>query len=558
MNWLRLQVTVAKALGLTALMGLSLLPLAPACAEEERRPAGERQSIEELRNTVINLLQALVDQGVISREKAAQMVKAAQDKAAAETAAQAAQAKAEEGAVRVPYVPQIVKDEIAKQVAEEVKPAVTQDVIKEARTEKWGVPGAMPEWLSRVHFTGEVTAREEALLYSGDNAHNQFPNYYAINQAGSIAAAGQNAFLDDNEPRIRFRGRARLGVEGDLSDSLTAGMRLVTGNTNDLVSETQTVDGSAPYQFGLDELYIRTDQRDEQRFPWLTAVVGRFANPYGTPTNLIFHQDLTFNGAVLTLRLGLDDESPEESNVFFTVGGHPLQEIQFSPQDKWLVAGEIGSNLSWGETQHLRLAGAFYDYFNVTGRLNPVGSPGLYNYTAPQFIRYGNTVFDIAHGANPNANLFAYASKFRLGNVNARYAVGVGPYQLSWTVDGVKNFGFNYQQILALTGKAPLSRVRDLGGQTQVAFGYPEVLTRGAWRATVGYRYLQGDAVIDAYTDSDFHYVGGTNARGYYVIVDYGLANRLWTRLRYLSANEIDGGLAFGVDTIQLDLSTRF
>src|ERR1700693_3780811 len=77
--------------------------------------ADERQSLEELRNTVINLLQGLVDQGVITREKAEQMVKSAQEKAAADAAATA---KSNEGAVRVPYVPQIVKDEIAKQVAE--------------------------------------------------------------------------------------------------------------------------------------------------------------------------------------------------------------------------------------------------------------------------------------------------------------------------------------------------------------------------------------------------------------------------------------------------------
>ena len=96
-----------------------------------------------------------------------------------------------------------------------------------------------------------------------------------------------------------------------------------------------------------------------------------------------------------------------------------------------------------------------------------------------------------------------------------------------------------------------------MGGQTEVSFGYPDAMRRGAWRATVGYRYLQGDAVLDAYTDSDFHYIGGTNARGFYFIADYALANRVWTRLRYLSANEIDG-LPFGVDTIQLDLNTRF
>jgi hypothetical protein len=540
---------IRKALGLTVLMGLGSLPLA-ARADEER------QSLEELRNTVVNLLQALVDQGVISREKAAQMVKSAQEKAATEAAAQA---KADEGAVRVPYVPQIVKDEIAKQVAEEVKPGVVKDVIAEAKTEQWGVPAALPDWLSRVRVSGELTLREESLLYDGNNAHDQFYNYYAINQAGSINAAslGQNEFLDDNETRVRFRGRARLGVDADLSDSITAGMRLVTGNTTDLVSETQTVDGTAPYQFGLDELYIRLDERNAQRFPYLTLVAGRFLNPYQTPTDLIFHKDLTFTGAAATYRLGLGDGSPEQSNVFVTVGGHPVQEIEFSADDKWLVAAQIGTNLRWGDSQHLRVAGAFYDYFNVTGRVNPPGEPGLYNYTAPQFLRYGNTVFDIANGANPAANLFAYASKFRLGDANTTYTVGVGRYQLGWTVDAVKNFGFNYQDIIDLTGKAPASRQRSLGAQTEVSFGYPVVLTPGAWRAVIGYRYLQGDAVIDAYTDSDFHYFGGTDARGYYFLAEYGLANHVWVRLRYTSANEIDGP-HFGVDTLQLDLSTRF
>jgi hypothetical protein len=535
-----------KALRLGVLLALSLAA--------QTSPADERQSLEELRNTVTNLLQALVEQGVITREKAQQMVKSAQDKAAADAAAVA---KADEGAVRVPYVPQIVKDEIAKQVAEEVKPAVVADVVKDAKLEKWGVPGALADWLTRTRLYGEVTLRGEGLFYDGTNAHQQFYNYYQINQAGSIAAAGQNAFLDDNETRARFRGRARLGIESDLGNSFSAGMRLVTGNTTDLVSETQTVDGTAPYQFGIDELYIRLDKRNEQRFPWLSAVVGRFQNPYETPTDLIFHKDLTFTGVATTARFGFGDGSSDQSHLFLTVGGHQLQEIQFSAQDKWLAAAQLGANLRFTDSQRLRVAGAFYDYFNVTGRLNPPQEPGLYNFTAPQFMRYGNTVFDIDAASDPAHNLFAYASKFRLANVNVVYTMKfAGPYQLSVTVDGVKNFGYNVGQIEALTGNPVLGN-RDTGLQTEVAFGYPTVLTAGAWRTVLGYRYLRGDAVMDEYTDSDFHYFGGTNAKGYYVVVDYGLSNRLWTRLRYLSANEIDGP-RFGVDTLQWDLSTRF
>jgi Putative porin len=537
---------------LRAVTVILALVLAPAMAS---RADDERQSLEELRNTVVNLLQALVDQGVISKERAQQMVRAAKDKAALENAAgeTGAMAKSDEGAVRVPYVPQIIQDKIAKQVAQEVRPGVVADVVQEAKTEKWGIPGALADWLTRTRIYGDLTLREEAITYGANNAP-EF-NYFAINSAGGIAQAGENAFLDTDENRIRLRGRARLGVESDISDSVSAGMRIVTGNTSDLVSETQTLDGSAPYAFGLDELYIRLDERNAQRFPWLSVVGGRFLNPYQTPTDLIFHKDLTFTGTAATGRLGLGDGSAEQSNLFFTVGANQLQEIEFSPDDKWLVAGELGTNLRWGEAQTLRVAAAFYDYFNVTGRLNPADQPGLYNYTAPAFLRWGNTLFNIANSPNDTSQLFALASKYRLANLNASYVFGVGRHTLGVTADAVRNFGFHAAEVQENTGYYVAPRTK--GYQTEFSFGDPTVEKAGAWRAVVGYRYLQRDAVIDGYTDSDFHYFGGTNARGYYLVGSYGLVDRVWLRLRYLSANEIDGP-TFDVDTFQIDVSTRF
>jgi hypothetical protein len=538
-----------------ASLALSVAPVVGCLA------ADERQSLEELRNTVINLLNALVEQGVLSRDKAAQLVKAAQDKAAADAAAVA---KSDEGAVRVPYVPQIVKDEIAKQVAEEVKPAVVADVVKEAKNEKWGVPGALADWLTRTRVFGDVTLREEGIFFDKNNVPNEIPNYYAINNAGGLTQAGLSEFLQTNGDRVRTRARVHFGVESDLSDSLSAGVRLATGNTSDLVSETQTLDGTSPFQIGVDEAYIRLDERNAQRFPWLTVSAGRFLNPYETPTNLIFNRDLTFNGLAATGRLGLGDGSADQSHLFLTFGAHPLQEhalqeTTFAAKDKWLVAAELGANLRWGEGQRLRIAGAYYDYFNVTGRLNPpLGAlnTGPYDYTAPQFLRYGNTVFDIANDANPNSNfaLYAYASKFRLANLNATYRAAVGRYELGLTLDAVRNLGFKESEVAANVGSYVAPRTK--GYQAEVSFGDPTVLSAGAWRALIGYRYVEADSVIDAYTDSDFH-AGGTNARGYYLLTDIGLANRVWMRLRYLSANEIDG-LTYGVDTLQFDVNTKF
>jgi hypothetical protein len=525
-------------------LALIALPLGHASA------ADERQSLEELRNTVINLLQVLVDQGVISREKAAQMVKQAQDKAAANAAAAA---KADEGAVRVPYVPQIVKDEISKQVAESVKPDVVADVVKQAKEEKWGVPGALPEWLSRTTLSGTILLREEGILYSGSNAQNYYLNFNAVNAAGGVSKAGINAFLDVNENRFRFRGAARLAVTTTISDSLTAGLRLSTGNTSDLVSPSQTLDGTAPYSFGLDNLFVRLDERTDTRFPWLSAVGGRFTSPWFSPTDLIFHKQLTFNGVAVTGRLGFGDGSAEQSHAFMTIGALPIQEIALSARDKWLYGAQLGTNLRFGENQRLRFAVAYYDFQNYEGRENP---PNLntFDYTAPQFFRTGNSVFDIRNDTDPTTNLFAVASKFRVADISATYEIPIARYTLAFTAEGERNEGFKQAEILARTGLNIKPRIK--GYQGEVSFGTPVVLTAGAWRALIGYRYVQRDAVIDAYTDSDFHF-GGTDASGYYLVGDVGLANNFWLRARYQSSNAIDGP-TYAVDTVQLDLNTRF
>ena len=122
------------------------------------------------------------------------------------------------------------------------------------------------------------------------------------------------------------------------------------------------------------------------------------------------------------------------------------------------------------------------------------------------------------------------------------------------TFDGVRNLAYNTERVSANVGQYVAPRTK--GYQGELSFGYPEVLSFGAWRTVVGYRYLQRDAVIDAYTDSDFHW-GGTDARGYYLVGDLGLANRVWMRMRYMSSNAIDGP-KLGIDTLQVDLNTRF
>jgi hypothetical protein len=539
----------------------ALLLLAPAVHAED---AAEKQSVEELRNTVINLLQALVDKGLLTREQAQQLVKQATDKAAADAAAlaakNAAQAKEEENAVRVPYVPQIVKDEISKQVAEEVKPAVVADVVKEAKEEKWGVPGALPEWLSRVHVFGDVTFREQSDIFPRDNSQNQIFDYNAINTAGGILKATY-PFLDTTDDRNRFRLRARLGAEGDISPYLTAFIRLASGSLTSVAgSESQTLGQYGNrYTVGIDQAYIRWNTNTLDKLSFSTANFGRIPNPWFSPTELVFARDLTFEGVSDTLRLGWGPGGFDRSHVYMTLGAFPMLEVPLANQEnKWMVGGQIGTNLRFNDgSDHLRFGAAYYDFLHVTGQRNLPDST-LLNYTAPAFVQSGNSMFDIVNSTDPTntSNLFALAAHFRLVDLAGNFEHNFSPsYSLAVTGEGVRNIGYNLADVEALTEEQMPSK-ENTGYVGEVSFGTPVVDRFAAWRVAVGYRYVKRDAVLDAWTDADFH-EGGTNADGYYIWTSFGLARDTWLRVRYMSSNEIDGP-RYGLDILQVDLNARF
>jgi hypothetical protein len=542
--------------------GIAALLLFTSTTHAEETPA-ERQSMEELRNTVINLLQALVQKGLLTREQATQLVKEAQDKAAADAAAQAArsaaQAKEEQSAVRVPYVPQIVKDDIAKQVEQEVKPAVVAEVVKEAKDERWGVPGALPEWLSRVRVLGDVTVRYQGDVFPRDNSVGQILDYQAINTAGG----SQNTafpFLDTTHDRNRLRERVRLGVEAQITPNVTAVVRLASGSLVDPGSESQTFGTYGErYTVGFDQAYIAWNTSAPDKLSVETLAGGRLPNPWFAPTELIYARDLTFEGVANTARVGWGAGGADRSHLYLTLGGFPILEVPLVNQNnKWLVGGQLGTRLRFNDgADHLSLGVAYYDFLNVTGQQNQPDST-LLNYTAPAFVRAGNSMFDILNPTNPSstAQLFALAAHFRLVDVAATYEHSFfSRYSIALTGEAVRNVGYQLAQVEALTGQTQPSE-ENTGYVGELSFGNPVVDRFGLWRLAVGYRYVRRDAVLDAWTDADFH-EGGTNTAGYYFWSSYGLTKNTWLRLRYLSGNEIDGP-KYGLDIVQLDINARF
>ena len=541
----------AKSTLLAALCACGLLNSARADS------IAEQQRLLELRDTVINLVKALVDKGVLTREQAEKMIAEAKTKAEAEVAANLAQQKAQEdqdkGAVRVPYVPQIVKDEITKQVTAELAPNVQQQVA--AQLSPQNVHNALPEWMQRMSWTGDVRVRGESDVYGRDNATFTYLDFNQVNAAGGIVNAGYKAYLNTTQDVDRLRVRLRFGFDTDLGAGFSAGARLATGSGGEIfVSTNQTLGTYGQgYQIAVDQAWLKWSGSTSSGGQLFSAQAGRFANPW-LSTNVVWYNDLTFEGVSSNYRLNLSSDNAHRKDVYATLGAFPLQSLTPSSLDKWLLAGQVGADLLFSDDSRLRAGAAYYNYQHIVGQRNAPASTAL-NYTAPALVQKGNTYYDISNSTNPNVNLFGLAANYRIVDLLAVADWhALSRYSLSLTGEATKNIGFNSADILLRTGAYVAPRTE--GFEADVGFGSFNFGQPYTWRASAGYRYLQRDAVLDAFNDEDFH-LGGTDTKGYILSFDYSVNPRVWARLKYMSASAIDGPPLL-IDVLQLDLNGQF
>ncbi len=532
----------------------------PAPSDAPPAAPTEEQRLNELRNTVINLLQSLVQKGVLTREQADAMVKAAQEKAAADMAAAQQQEKQEAGAVRVPYVPQIVKDQISKEVVQELGPDIKKQVMDEVGS-KGSLFSALPEWVQRMRWSGDIRVRGEGDDFANNNPTNTYLDFNEVNSAGGIAQAGQLAFLNTTEDQNRLRLRLRFGFDTDLGDGWSASLRLATGSTGEVIATTNQTLGTygAGYTVTVDQGFISWTGQSSSGSQIFTGTAGRFANPW-LGTDMVWYNDLTFEGLVSNYHLNFSSDNEHRHDLFATLAALPL--TSFSPfnsdptnQQKWLLGGQLGLDFNTEDDSRFRFAAAYYDYLHIVGQRNAPDST-LLDWTAPAFVQKGNTMFNIANDpTNPNAGLYGLASNFRIVDLIGVEDFRVLPrYSVLVTLEALKNVGFNTAQVMANTGEYVAPRTR--GYRADLGFGSSTMSAFGTWRASVGYRYLQRDAVLDAFNDEDFH-LGGTDTKGYTLMFDFSINPRVWMRMKYMAADAIDGP-PLTIDVWQLDLNTHF
>jgi hypothetical protein len=423
--------------------------------------------------------------------------------------------------------------EIRKDLREQVHKEVREEVAREVKKEQATFAKAVPEWTKRIRWGGDIRLRYENDRFDKNNA----PDVFKPSDPTSL----MNTTVDKNV----YRYRVRLEVAAKVNDATDATFRLATGNeTNPVSTNTALGNNLNKDKFLLDLAYLKTQ-------PWkpFTLYAGRMPNPWFS-SDLVWDRDLGFDGVALNLQKTFK----ESWTPFLTVGAFPLQEVEYSSTMKYLMAAQVGLEKKSERGVGFKLGMAYYDFHNITGVLNEYNST-MKDWTAPGYQQKGNTLFDISNTPGATSKL-AYASEFKEWNVTAALDINFwNPYRITFLADYVKNIGHDLAEVRGRAGPDVPSQDAK-GYQFGMTVGYPEVRDFAQWRLALHYKYLEADAVVDAYTDSDFH-LGGTNAKGWIMGAEFGLMKNVWLAFRWFTANEIVGA-PLAIDVFQADVNARF
>ncbi|MDT7838938.1 putative porin [Aquabacterium sp. OR-4] len=561
-----------------------LLPLT-AQAQTAPSPAGagasaERESLEALRQTTLALIDALVQSGTLSRDKADALLADARRRAQAVPAGTAAPAwgdapRAAAAAaaadvapvVRVPYVPQLVRDQIRNELREEI--------VARARMERWGVPNATAEWTDRIAIEGDLRVRGQG---DRQDAGNTTPEVFlsrslsGTTRAPDLAAGNSVGLATANtlEDRDRLRLRARLAVNAKVADNVTAGLRLATGSAADRVSTHQTLGQNFNrYAFLLDRAFIKFDAAE-----WASLSAGRIANPWFA-TDLVWSENLNFEGVAGSFKWPVAANA--DWQPFATLGYFPVRESAPPKRGRSISGVQVGVQWEASARTRLKLGAAQYLYSGFSGRVDPdydivsgAGrSYGQYEYEAGLRQR-GNSLFltnnayELAAGLTPDKARWGLGMNFRpLVFTAAAEFSHFAPTVVGLSGEVVVNRAFNLYEAYSRSG-VWFNDARRVGAGLRATVGAQSVRNTGDWQVSVGYRWLGSDAVPDAFVDSDLG-GGGTNIQGYSLGLQYGLARDTGLGVRWLSARTLSSPTVvygstdkYGLSILQVDLNVRF
>ena len=310
--------------------------------------------------------------------------------------------------------------------------------------------------------------------------------------------------VDDRRDRHRQRMRARVLVTGQVSDTITSGFGLATGDHSPVSTNQSFDDGFSSKNVVIDLAYINW----QSPIDGLAIRAGKFKNPLHRAggNGLIWDGDLNPEGVGLTFERGA---------IFANALASWVDESS-SDDDSFLVGGQFGVQQNISDNGKITAGLGYYNY------LDSEGEPAFFDGSA--------------QGNQLNAD-GEYISGFELVEGFVEYKTKINQTELTLFADYVQNLDADdFDQGYAVGAK----------------------VKNGKWQARYTYQELEADAVLGTFTDSDF-IGGGTDGEGHIISADYALSKRVGLRgTLFLNDRNIDFGNEEDFTRLMLDINFKY
>lgn len=555
---------------------------------------------------VVNLVRMLVERGVLTSDDAQVLERRAEEEA--EFARSNAEALAftaervvelydaeqevpyfEDDDMRVTYIPETVRTQIRDELR--------ADIMAQAMAEGWASPRSMPEWTQKIRLFGDVRVRSSSTFFpEGNDTTGAFPNFNSINTGAPFDVSGFvfSPQFNVDQDRQAFQLRARLGLEAQLGGGFSAGLQFATGSSNSPVSTNQSFGQSNQGQGGNFSKYNLWLDRGFLRYDWapndkgkVAIFAGRFENPFFS-SDVIWDNDIGMDGIALKASY----EVTTGVTPFVTMGAFPIfntdfnfasnQPEKFPSDDKYLYAIQGGVDLKYKNDVSARLAVAYYNFDQVEGQLSDPFVPlsasdrGPTDNTRPSFAQKGNTYRPLRNIPAVPANNFGTINQFQYFGLATPFEVltltgrldfhHFEPFTISVFGEWLTNLALDEDEVnqFAVNNRGAIGADGGFGDYSGggnawilgLEVGQPKLSKRGDWRVGVNYRYVETDAVVDGFADSDFG-LGGTNVKGFTVYGGYAITPNVSFNIRWLSADPVTGPPS-KADVLQIDITGKF
>ena len=322
----------------------------------------------------------------------------------------------------------------------------------------------------------------------------------------------RHEYIDDDakdDARTRHRIRARIGITAKLDDELSLGFRLASGS-DDPVSTNQTLDGSfSTKNINLDRAWFAWKPADSG----LKITGGKMGNPFYKPAkgSLIWDGDLNPEGMSATWKNKNGDAA------FWLTGSGFYVDERSSDKNAALFGAQAGLKYDM-DASSFTVGAGYFTYSELQGAL----------------------VDDDFFGNTADGGMFMY--DYDLLEAFAEFAFKAGDMPVKLYGDYVSNSDPDENNTGFLFG-----------------FELNKAKKPGSWKLAYDYRELEADAVMAAFSDSDFG-GGGTDAKGHRFAGAYQLtkAAQLAATLFVNEKGIKDGDEGVDYTRLQVDMKFKF